>query len=289
MTVATFRERGHYVAGPGGAWELIRAAPDPTLAATVKSYVGYVERAAQPMKRLQPPPASAKLIFAFGEPLSVATLDGRREEMEGSFFVRFGDRPALTEFSGECRGIEVELTPLGAWAVLGPSVADLSDPAVKLGQIIGPVAAQICEQLYSLRSWDSRFELIDRFLIERLAAGDVAPPMLEWAWQRLVASGGTARVSELAARIGLSHAHLSRSFRQHFGITPKAAASILRFNRAERLITDGVPEEVSLARLAATCGYHDQSHMTRDFRRLTGTTPAAYIGALRPDFLGHPA
>jgi len=45
-----------------------------------------------------------------------------------------------------------------------------------------------------------------------------------------------------------------------------------RVDRARALLLDGVPP----ARVAVECGFHDQPHLTRHFRRQVGTTPAAY-------------
>jgi len=41
----------------------------------------------------------------------------------------------------------------------------------------------------------------------------------------------------------------------------------------------------SLARVAAECGYFDQSHLVRDFRDFSGAPPAGFLAAL-PEFTG---
>ena len=67
---------------------------------------------------------------------------------------------------------------------------------------------------------------------------------------------------------------LLRRFREEVGLRPKALARLLRFERAAALLERSDPP--GLARLAATCGYYDQSHLTSEFRRITGVTPAVY-------------
>ena len=78
---------------------------------------------------------------------------------------------------------------------------------------------------------------------------------------------------------------LERRFLADVGVTPKASARTLRLQAALRRIAEGQ----SLADVAVACGYYDQPHMTRDFRRLAETSPAAwqqYGGALTPLFVG---
>jgi AraC-like DNA-binding protein len=82
---------------------------------------------------------------------------------------------------------------------------------------------------------------------------------------------------ELAALVGLSRYQLLRQFQQAFGVAPHQWLLQCRADRARRLIGDGA----ALAEAAATCGFADQSHMTRVFGRQFGFTPGAWQKARR--------
>jgi transcriptional regulator GlxA family with amidase domain len=94
------------------------------------------------------------------------------------------------------------------------------------------------------------------------------------AWHLLRASHGTARVADVARAVGWSERHLAARFRTEIGLTPKAAARVIRFDRARRMIPG-----CSGAVVAATCGYADQSHLVRDFVEFTGLAPGAWLAA----------
>lgn len=79
-------------------------------------------------------------------------------------------------------------------------------------------------------------------------------------------------LKELADIANVSPFQTLRAFRAFSGLTPHAFILQERANRARRLITAGE----SLADVAAACGYADQSHMTREFKRRYGMTPAAF-------------
>ena len=99
------------------------------------------------------------------------------------------------------------------------------------------------------------------------------------AWRRLVASGGHCAISELAAETGWSDRHLRSRFSAETGITPKAAARVIRFDRTRRLLQrrTAAGSLLLLADLAADCGYYDQAHLAREFRDLAGLPPSTWL------------
>ncbi|UZP69080.1 AraC family transcriptional regulator [Desulfovibrio mangrovi] len=66
--------------------------------------------------------------------------------------------------------------------------------------------------------------------------------------------------------------HLIRLFRRYTGVSPHTYLVCLRVAHAKHLLRLGH----TVADTAAACGFADQSHCTRWFRRLAGTTPSAY-------------
>ncbi len=85
------------------------------------------------------------------------------------------------------------------------------------------------------------------------------------------------RVGELAAAAGMSADRLERAMRRTLSISPKQY--VLRV-RAERAATLLATTDDPIARIAAECGYYDQSQMTRQFRAHIGATPNSYRHAV---------
>ncbi|MFE0691467.1 helix-turn-helix domain-containing protein [Streptomyces xiamenensis] len=82
-------------------------------------------------------------------------------------------------------------------------------------------------------------------------------------------------VRETAELHGLSVRSLHRLSNRLFGYGPKTLQGIHRFQRGLHLARAGVP----LRDAAATAGYADQAHFTREAKRLTGRTPGALTRA----------
>lgn len=90
---------------------------------------------------------------------------------------------------------------------------------------------------------------------------------------------GPLRMSDLARDAGVHPVHLARVFRKFENRTPGEYQQRLQVRAACELLRD---REWPLAAIAAECGFADQSHFTRIFRRMTGTTPAQFRRALIP-------
>jgi len=79
-------------------------------------------------------------------------------------------------------------------------------------------------------------------------------------------------IESIAAAVGLSPFALIRRFKRLYGISPHAWRMQARANQAAQLLRD----RASLADTASSCGFADQSHMTRIFKRVFGVTPGQY-------------
>ena len=68
-------------------------------------------------------------------------------------------------------------------------------------------------------------------------------------------------------------------FRDEFGLSPKIAARVIRFDRARRRLQQRVADGAApaLAEVAADGGFSDQAHLAREFRELAGCTPSRWL------------
>jgi AraC family transcriptional regulator len=85
-------------------------------------------------------------------------------------------------------------------------------------------------------------------------------------------------LSELACQVGVHPVHLARTFRRRFHCSLGEYQRSLRVEHASRQLSR---THLSLAEIAMACGFVDQAHFTRVFKRLTGWSPGRYRAALR--------
>lgn len=81
------------------------------------------------------------------------------------------------------------------------------------------------------------------------------------------------RISELAARKGVSRQHFARLFKSRAGIGPKEFIVNARIEAAKILLKNS---DHPIKRVAALCGYPDEFLFSRVFKRISGKTPGAF-------------
>lgn len=264
-----------------GCWELATGRPAPHLAAQVLRYSGYVEATPSLIPRLEVPNGEIVVIIDLGPGWRLAATDGGEAERHGSFVAGLWDRAVLVDCPGAAHCLQVDLTPAGACRLFGRPLADLTNRAVALGDLMGADADRLIDRLHAARGWAARFAILDAALTARMARPAIAGAAVERAWQRLATTHGRLAIAALAVELGCSRKHLSARFQAELGMAPKLAARVLRFQHALRLASRG--RHGGWADIAAACGYSDQAHLSRDFQRFAGSSPSALARRMLPD------
>lgn len=265
-----------------GWWEQVSREPHPLLGAHVLSYCGFAETTSGFTVRQEVPWAGVVLIVGFGPPVRIDYLrDKTRSITCTSFVAGLHDEHVLVASSGSQYCMQINLTPLGAYTILGLPMAELANRSVALEDVLGAGAELLVEELRDTRDWDARFDLLDATFVARLAEGRPPAAPVAWAWRRLDETGGRLEIGSLALELGWSRKHLIARFREQIGLPPKTLARVVRFSRAMGLLTSDEP--IGLAQIAYRCGYYDQAHLNRDFREFAGATPTDVLSRRLPD------
>jgi AraC-like DNA-binding protein len=229
----------------------------------VRGYYGFAERTRTPLRRREGPGTDVVVILSFEEHW---LIDGNRHT---SFIAGLHEQQVTTEHPGRSLGMQVDLDPLAARALVAAPLHELANRTVPLEEILD--APFLVERLAAAPDWDSRFALLDDALGRRLADTHSSRE-IAWAWRRLRETHGGVRVGALAAELGWSRKRIVARFRDEIGLAPKAVARQLRFERARELAGT-----MPWGELAFACGFSDQSHLIREFRRVTGRTPETFL------------
>jgi methylphosphotriester-DNA--protein-cysteine methyltransferase len=202
------------------------------------------------------------------------------------FGVRFrpGEAPAFLGVPGsEFRDAQVPLD------LVWPDEPDLIDHLAHAHSTLAagdrlPVPVGSREQAFLARAvLRARAAVMETMLRKRMRAVCAHDALVRAAVRRIENAAGQVSVRSLETELGATQRMLERRFAATVGLTPKQAARIARLQATAAILRHD--PTISLARLAAHGGYHDQPHMTREFRSLAGLTPAAYARERRVGFV----
>lgn len=181
---------------------------------------------------------------------------------------------------GRGRVLGVKLLPGAAGLLFDPQAHALSNRITALRDLVGDESLALQCDVLTAGSDEDAFARLCAWLRPRRRADRAADASLAVALVRAVTADPTITgVATLCHRAGLCERALQRVFRAHVGASPKWVIRRHRLQEAALRIERG--EVRSLAELAASLGYADQSHLARDFKAAVGKSPRDFAAMVR--------
>lgn len=251
----------------------------PALTPYVASLVPYDVTMGGPGIHRGMPGTTMTFVLPLGEPIDVSWAGGQSRRVGWSTVAGLHTRHAEIHHGEHQLGLQLELTVLGARALFGLPIGVLAGEMVDLDDLAGDISPglrHLPDELASLPDSESRVRLVNRRLVEALAASGAPGPRAEVGHALARLSGG-ASVGDVAEETGFSRRHLGTMVRAECGLAPKQFQRLARFetsrHRWRRALSEG---RGTLAELAVECGFADQAHLTREWTALAGCTPTAW-------------
>ncbi len=103
--------------------------------------------------------------------------------------------------------------------------------------------------------------------------GGLAPWQVKLSLRLLLDDQGSRSLKSIAARCGLSRSYFEKAFKVSLGVPPHRWLVRQRIRRAGQKLEQ---TNDSVSSIALSCGFTDQSHLTRVFGAIVGSSPAAW-------------
>ncbi|MGK5630897.1 helix-turn-helix domain-containing protein [Streptomyces sp. URMC 123] len=237
----------------------------------------------RPYDGLRLPTCTVTLLLLVEGELRLTGASGRaRVTAPGALLVGPHVHAVEGEYDGPAgappHGMEVTLAPWFAYTLRGERLDRLADRVVDAADALGGRARRLTERLAAAATGDERLAVLNAALTRWAAAGPAPAPPVIRAWRDLARARGNAPIAELARAVGWSQSQLTRRFREHTGLAPKAAARVLRLQEALGLLASGR----TAAEAAAAVGFCDQAHFGRECKVMTGRSPGRFQGRPLP-------
>ena len=166
-------------------------------------------------------------------------------------------------------------------------VAAFTDAVVTLRSVWGRDGDALAREIFAASDDDddARIAIVEDFLRARQPAPDPLVALSTTIVDAIAADRTLRTVDDVVRRFGLNLRRLQRLFSQYVGVNPKWVIQRYRLHDAAEQLALGPSSQ---AALAAELGYADQAHFVKDFKRVVGTSPAAYAKQAQPAKGGAP-
>jgi len=215
------------------------------------------------------PDGYAEIIFHFGSSCNIS-VDGIFQALPSPFLVGLLNQPVNFYAEGHFEIIAVRCFPWTVFDLLGlPSGKDglrtLEHPVAELQSNLSKYihAGEIDEAVNQVEQY---------FMNARSHVA--ASSMLSKAGIAMRKAKGIMPVSDIAAAAHTTVRTLERNFKHSSGYTVKDVSGLMRFEQVRNQLWHY--PNTSISSLSCELGYTDQSHLSREFKRYSGTTPATF-------------
>ena len=246
----------------------------------VRYYWGF--KSNQLLNTLTFPIGCPQIIFHKQTPLYIPELGTAQPEFTISGQVNY---PSHLYADGNVEMIVVVFQPYALKAFLNLPVSLLHNLEISGYDLENKHLRQLAAQIFDCEDTSSCISIIEQWLLLQIA--NVQTPKTAYNIKRITAAMKrlfvmpSTSVTELASTACLGKKQFERLFNELVGANPKEYARIVRFQKSLKLLQHG-SEDTSLAQLACQCGYADQSHFIREFRRFSGYTPLSLLNVCKP-------
>lgn len=216
------------------------------------------------------PDGYAEIIFHFGGGCSLIN-NGNLEPLPSPFIMGLLNQPALFYAENNLEIIGVRCFPWTVFDLLGlPSSKEFGVQLIE--HPIAGLQPELSKLVHEESITEALAAIKQYFLEARL--GIRVDSMLYKAGVAMQEAGGTLPVSKVALSAHATVRTLERKFKASAGYTVKDISALMRFEKVRNSLW--LNPDTRIAGLAYELGYADQSHLSKEFKRFSGVTPAAF-------------
>ncbi len=215
------------------------------------------------------PDGYAEIIFYFGGALSISN-NGKLQSLPSPFMMGLLNQPAVFYTKNRLEIIGIRCFPWTVFDLLGlqpgkDGVRIFEHPIAKIQSTL--------DKLIQAGKVDDALDAVKQYL-QDAQKGIPNSSMLFKAGFAMRQAKGAMPVSQVAAAAHATVRTLERNFKQSSGYSVKDVSGLIRFEQVRNQLWHY--PDTNLAGFAHELGYTDQSHLSREFKRYSGTTPAAF-------------
>ena len=171
----------------------------------------------------------------------------------------------------------IRFLPQGAYPFLHVPVEELNDLVIEADLVFAQSVAQLRNSIQEATLVEEKFAQIYQWLKARFKPELLPNQVIQYTLNQIHQMPTLEALQNITQSVGYSQKHLIHLFKKYVGFRPKQYQQITRFNLALRQIEQG--KFGQLTSLGYDCGYYDQAHFIKEFKKFAGFSPKRFLNA----------
>ncbi|OBX26620.1 AraC-like DNA-binding protein [Gelidibacter algens] len=183
----------------------------------------------------------------------------------------------MATFNGVYSFFEICFKPNGFNKIFGLPPNSFTNHIIAAEDIFNKTISYLFEQLCTAKNLSERGLLTDTFLLGwlRKQKSSNHTDAISFIIDLVLKRTEPTNVVQLANYANMGLRNFERHFLEEVGMPPKLFCSVTRFNHAFEIKLK-YPQK-DWTSIAHECGYFDQMHLVKDFKRFSGNSPVSFI------------
>jgi AraC-like DNA-binding protein len=181
---------------------------------------------------------------------------------------------AEVHFTGTVPVFTIRFKPEALFSLFSLNGAEVFGRYEDISLMLGSDFRDFCHRIREKNNTSEMIAFSEQYLMSKLKERESKLDYVGRAAE-IMRDPGVTNIKEISNEVCISQRQLERKFREIIGIGPKHYLRLTRINRVLKLLEHG--QSLDLTSVAYNCGYFDQAHFIKDFKKLTGKNPTLFV------------
>ncbi|MCH6234958.1 helix-turn-helix domain-containing protein [Cognataquiflexum rubidum] len=228
----------------------------------------------EPLVVQSPPSGFNALVFNYSDPYWAYQNETQKEKVPIAFVSGQFTANYHLEVNGKIGIIGVVLKASSLYNFFGLNMVSLVNKRLDLLDALGENTNGIFDSVKNASTAEERIKLIQDFLLSHLEAARSRQSIIDDTISFIDQNNGMVTIEEVLVKFKISRRYLEKRFLEKVGISPKLYSRIKRFGNLSNKVAH--TNEIDWQDLVFESGFHDQSHLAKDYKAFNQMNPSDY-------------
>lgn len=222
------------------------------------------------------PDGCTDFIFTLGESTQAVNSTLIMKPYRAYFIGPMNTYSELVAYAETVHMLGVRFLPCGLSRFIRLPLHELTNQRIGADEITGFFEPSFAERLCEENCLEARVKVIETLFLKSLCKHEsLSDPQIAFAVEQINRHQGRLPVQSLMDDICLCQRQFERKFKWCTGYTPKIYSRIMQFKHAVDLLRSTTCD--NLLSTAVRAGYYDVPHLSREIKRMSGSTPYSFL------------